>query len=145
MAENAPLGFEALPNELLDVIARILDQSTLYSLALVCKKINASATAALYKSYINAKSPCEAPFRLLLRTACKSPRLAALVKSINVRGWRSEFEVATGALWKGYTAFPGLSKPAVRQSKPLFCLLTGSRLPQLRTTSCSLRLPYTSA
>jgi hypothetical protein len=98
MAKNAPFGFEALPNKLLDVIARLLDRSTLCSLDLVCKKANVSATTALYKSYTNAESPCEAPFRLVLRTACKSPWLAMVVKSINVRGRRSEFEVATGAL-----------------------------------------------
>lgn len=40
-------------------------------MALVCKKLTSSANVALYKSYLDAEAPYDAPFRLFLRTVCE--------------------------------------------------------------------------
>jgi len=90
-----------LPNELLDAVANYLDKPSLCELALACKGTTRSSTDALYKEYVNHDPPSKAPFALFLGTICKRPDLAAKVKEVDIRGCRSEFEVATGAPWKG--------------------------------------------
>lgn len=46
--------------------------------SLTCRSTNPSATAALYRTYINHSSPTETPFYLFLRTICANPKHAAL-------------------------------------------------------------------
>jgi len=96
-------SFLKLPTELLDQIASLLPRSALRALALTSKKANVSATDTLYKTYLNRTAPAKAPFYLFLRTVCDRPDLAAKVKRVDIRGWRSEYEVATGAAWRGVT------------------------------------------
>lgn len=87
----------ALPTELLDQVASLLPRSALRALALTSKKANVSAMDTLYKTYLNRTAPAKAPFHLFLRTICEGPDLAAKVKRVDIRGWRSEYEVVTGA------------------------------------------------
>jgi hypothetical protein len=75
----------------------------LRALALTCKKTNISANDVLYKTYLNRTAPANAPFYLFVRTLCERPDLAAKVKLVDPRGWRSEYEVVTGAPWRGLT------------------------------------------
>ena len=139
MANGTEKGRLDLPNELLGRISAPLHGADLHALALVCKKTTASANVALYKSYVNAEAPFDAPFRLFLRTICKPPSLAALVKLVDVRGWRSELEVAKGAPERGYTVLSGLSKPQmVRRSKASFAFF--DRMSKTKTKDCTLFL-----
>lgn len=110
----------ALPNELLDAICDRLDRSSRYALTLTCTATKPSATTALYETYINGSHPSDAPFCLFLRTICENPGLAALVKQVNIRGWRSELEVATGSAWR--PTLTGLGKEGKRPARkgPLF-------------------------
>ncbi|KAI4958425.1 hypothetical protein J4E86_004025 [Alternaria arbusti] len=96
-------SFLKLPTELLDQVASLLPRSALRALALTSKKANVSAIDTLYKIYLNRTAPAKAPFHLFLRTVCERPDLAAKVKRVDIRGWRSEYEVATGAAWRGVT------------------------------------------
>lgn len=80
-----------------------LDQTSLCALALTSKATKLSASEALYRTYTNRDAPSKAPFHLILRTLFESPELSAVVKELNIRGWRSEFEVATGLKWAGVT------------------------------------------
>ena len=89
-----------LPNELLDAICVRLNRSSRCALALTCKATKPSATAALYRTYTNRSNPSDAPFYLFLRTLCENSGLAGLVKEVDIRGWRSELEVATGSAWR---------------------------------------------
>ena len=90
----------SLPTEVLDEIATFLPRSVLCALALTSKKTYHSATDVLYETYVNHTAPAKAPFYLFLRTLCERPDLAARVKRVDIRGWRSEYEVATGVAWK---------------------------------------------
>jgi hypothetical protein len=103
-ADPAPIA--KLPTELVDAVAGLLDKSSLCSLALVSKSKSPSATDILYKEYVNREPPSQAPFATFLRTMCERPDLAAKIKFVDIRGWRSEFEVATGAAWRGITTIP---------------------------------------
>ncbi|KAI4621441.1 uncharacterized protein J4E87_006658 [Alternaria ethzedia] len=96
-------SFLKLPTELLDQVASLLPRSAFRALALTSKKANVSAIDTLYKIYLNRTAPAKAPFHLFLRTVCERPDLAAKVKRVDIRGWRSEYEVATGAAWRGVT------------------------------------------
>lgn len=98
-----PLGLCYLPVELLDAIVTFLDQQSLCALILTCKATKNSASQALYTTYVNRDAPSKKPFHLFLRTLCESPELAAMVKALDIRGWRSEFETATGLPWVGIT------------------------------------------
>lgn len=95
------LGLTTIPAELLDEIATYLDRSSLFALSLVCKSGNLSANHVLYRAYVNLEPPAKAPIHLFLRTICERPDLAAKVRRVNVRGWRSEHEVAIRAPWRG--------------------------------------------
>ncbi|KAH6642790.1 hypothetical protein C7974DRAFT_447583 [Boeremia exigua] len=119
MAKNASARLDNLPNEILDGIAAQLDRSTLYALTLVCKKTAASATIALYSTYANVDPPSVAPFSLFLRTLCEVPRLAALVTTVKVRGWRSEYEVANGVAWRGVEPLKNTDEVMPQRSKPM--------------------------
>ena len=92
---------DSMPTEVLDEVAMLLPRSALGTLALISKKTYMSATDVLYKTYLNRTAPAKAPFHLFLRTLCERPDLAARVKRVDIRGWRSEYEVATGAAWRG--------------------------------------------
>jgi hypothetical protein len=93
----------SMPTELLDQVACLLPKSALRALSLTCKKTRPSATDVLYKTYLNRTIPAKAPFYLFLRTLCERPDLAEKVKRVDIRGWRSEYEVKTGAAWRGLT------------------------------------------
>jgi hypothetical protein len=95
--------FTKLPTEILDQITSLLPRSALLAFALTSKKASASATDTLYKTYLNRTAPAKAPFHLFLRTICERSDLAARVKRVDIRGWRSEYEVVTGAAWRGLT------------------------------------------
>lgn len=58
---------------------------------------------ALYATYTNRDAPSKAPFRLFLRTLWENCELAAIVKELDIQGWRSEFEVAARLPWAGVT------------------------------------------
>ncbi|KAH9882802.1 hypothetical protein J1614_000168 [Plenodomus biglobosus] len=94
-------GLTTIPTKLLDEIAANLDRSSLFALSLVCKSGNISANHVLYRAYVNLEPPAKAPIHLFLRTICERPDLAAKVRRVNIRGWRSENEVAIGAPWRG--------------------------------------------
>ncbi|KAI4662952.1 uncharacterized protein J4E79_004264 [Alternaria viburni] len=111
-------SFLKLPTELLDQIASLLPQSALRALALASKKANVSAIDTLYKTYLNRTAPAKAPFHLFLRTVCERPDLAAKVKRVDIRGWRSEYEVATGAAWRGVTEVRDVDQ--IEKSGPSF-------------------------
>lgn len=108
-----PLTLVTLPNELLDAICAHLDRRSRCALALTCKTTKPSATAALYKTYTNRVEPVDAPFYLFLRTLCENAELATLVKEIDIRGWRSEHEVANGLAWRPMTT------PSEEDDEPL--------------------------
>ncbi|KAE8858962.1 hypothetical protein PTNB73_08442 [Pyrenophora teres f. teres] len=91
----------SMPTEVLDGIATLLPRSALRAFALTSKRTYNSAVDLLYKTYLNRTAPAKAPFYLFLRTLCERPNLAARVKRVDIRGWRSEYEVATGAAWRG--------------------------------------------
>lgn len=110
--------FTSLPTELLDQIAGILPRSALRALALTCKELQISASHLLYKTYLNRAPPAISPFSLFLRTICMRPDLAKKVKRVDVRGWRSEYEVATGAAWRGLTEKRGVD--LVEKTGPSF-------------------------
>ncbi|KAF9701294.1 hypothetical protein EKO04_000091 [Ascochyta lentis] len=120
MAHPDLLGLIYLPNELLDAIVALLDQPSHYALALTCKATNPSASGALYSTYTNRDAPSKAPFHLFLRTLCERSELAAMVKRLDIRGWRSEFEVATGAPWQGLTEPRKQDKTRSQRTGPLF-------------------------
>ncbi|KZM28811.1 uncharacterized protein EKO05_0008544 [Ascochyta rabiei] len=120
MAQRGPLDLLYLPIELLDAIVALLDQLSHSALALTCKATNPSASKALYATYTNRDAPLKAPFHLFLRTLCERPELAAMVKGLDIRGWRSEFEVATGAPWQGVTKPREEDKSRTQRSGPLF-------------------------
>ncbi|KAF1926532.1 uncharacterized protein M421DRAFT_93796 [Didymella exigua CBS 183.55] len=120
MMQIVTSGLKFLPNELLDCVSTLLDRPSLYALSLVCKKTATSANVALYNEYANNDPPSETPFHLFLRTMCEVPHLASLVKRVHVRGWRSEFEVGTGAAWRGVTTFPDVPKNVTPRGKPSF-------------------------
>ncbi|KAI4621810.1 hypothetical protein J4E80_004183 [Alternaria sp. BMP 0032] len=111
-------SFLKLPTELLDQIAGLLPRSALRALALASKKANVSAIDTLYKTYLNRTAPAKAPFHLFLRTVCERPDLAAKVKRVDIRGWRSEYEVATGAAWRGVTEVRDVDQ--IEKSGPSF-------------------------
>ncbi|KAI4649149.1 hypothetical protein J4E93_003463 [Alternaria ventricosa] len=111
-------SFLKLPTELLDQIASLLPRSALRALALTSKKANVSAIDTLYKTYLNRTAPAKAPFHLFLRTVCERPDLAAKVKRVDIRGWRSEYEVATGAAWRGVTEVRDVDQ--IEKSGPSF-------------------------
>jgi hypothetical protein len=90
-----------IPTELLDKVASYLPRSSLLAFALTSKKTNISAIDTLYETYLNRTPPAKAPFYLFLRTICERPDLAAKVKKVDIRGWRSEHEVVKGAAWRG--------------------------------------------
>ncbi|KAJ4362622.1 hypothetical protein N0V95_001427 [Ascochyta clinopodiicola] len=120
MAQRESLGLLYLPIELLDAVVSLLDQPSHRALALTCKAANAFASRALYATYINRDAPSKAPFHLFLRTLCERPELAAMVKELDIRGWRSEFEVATGAPWQGVTKPREQDKLRTKRTGPLF-------------------------
>ncbi|KAI1516780.1 hypothetical protein Ptr86124_003717 [Pyrenophora tritici-repentis] len=91
----------SMPTEVLDEIATLLPRPALHALALTSKKTYNSAVDMLYKTYLNRTKPAKAPFYLFLRTLCERPDLAAKVKRVDIRGWRSEYEVVTRAAWRG--------------------------------------------
>lgn len=101
--QTEPLALCHLPVELLDAIVTFLDRKTLCALVLTCEATKNSASQALYASYVNREAPSKRPFHLFLRTLCESPELAAMVKVLDIRGWRSEWETATGMAWAGVT------------------------------------------
>jgi hypothetical protein len=107
-----------IPTELLDQITRLLPRSALRALALTSKTANKSATEVLYKVYLNRTAPAKAPFYLFLRTLCERPELAAKVKRVDIRGWRSEYEVATGAAWRAVTEVRDVDQ--IEKSRPSF-------------------------
>ena len=109
-----------LPNELLDAICARLNRSARCALALACKATNSSAIAALYQTYTNRSHPSEAPFYLFLRTICENPKHAALVKVVDIRGWRSELEVATNSAWRPMVTPPEEEDEDPVRSGPLF-------------------------
>jgi hypothetical protein len=100
---NEAASLTSVPIELLDQVAGLLPRSALRALALTCKKTNKSANDVLFKTYLNRTAPAKAPFYLFLRTLCERPDLAAKVKLVDIRGWRSWYEVAVGAAWRGLT------------------------------------------
>ena len=102
-----------LPNELLDAICAHLTRSVRCTLALTCKATKPSATAALYKVHTNRSHPSDAPFYPFLRTICESPEHGALVKELDIRGWRSEQEVAAGEAWR-----PMMTGPVEEDERP---------------------------
>ncbi|KAJ8113532.1 hypothetical protein OPT61_g4361 [Boeremia exigua] len=122
--QHTPLTLLHLPNELLDAIVTFLDQSALCSFALTCKKTELSASEALYATYTNRDAPSKAPFHLFLRTLCNNPEVAFMVKELDVRGWRSEFEVATGLAWSGVTQAREEDKIRSSRSGPVFVSTT---------------------
>ncbi|KAI4689644.1 uncharacterized protein J4E88_002999 [Alternaria novae-zelandiae] len=111
-------SFLKLPTELLDQIASLLPRSALRALALASKKASVSAIDTLYKTYLNRTAPAKAPFHLFLRTVCERPDLTAKVKRVDIRGWRSEYEVATGAAWRGVTEVKDVDQ--IEKSGPCF-------------------------
>jgi hypothetical protein len=121
-----PLDLCCLPTELLDAIAAVLDQQSLCALVLTCKATKDSSSQALYATYINRDAPSKAPFHLFLRTLCESSQLAAMVRALDIRGWRSEWEAATGSSWAGVTKV--LESDGSRSSRtgPLFVSVTRS-------------------
>jgi hypothetical protein len=98
---TAAASLTTIPTELLDEVASYLPHSSLLALALTSKKTNVSAIDTLYETYLNRTPPAKAPFYLFLRTICERPDLAAKVKKVDIRGWRSEHEVVKGAAWRG--------------------------------------------
>ncbi|KAF1844603.1 uncharacterized protein K460DRAFT_404892 [Cucurbitaria berberidis CBS 394.84] len=100
---SGPTSLATLPNELLDEVVSHLDRPSLLALALTCKQTKISSTEKLYRTYVNHEPPSKAPFHLFLRTICERPELADKVREVDIRGWRSEYEVATGAAWRGLT------------------------------------------
>lgn len=120
MAHSEILGLIHLPIELLDAIMAFLDRPSYCALALTCKATRTSASEALYATYINRDAPSKAPFHLFLRTLCERPVLAAMVRGLDVRGWRSEFEVATGAAWQGVTKPREEDKKRPMRTGPVF-------------------------
>ncbi|KAF3050658.1 hypothetical protein E8E11_007730 [Didymella keratinophila] len=114
------LALMALPNELLDAICARLDRCSRCALALTCKATKPSATAALYKTYTNRTNPIDAPFYLFLCTLCENAELATLVKEIDIRGWRSEHEVANGLAWRPMTTCPEKEDEPLTRTRPLF-------------------------
>ncbi|KAI8943463.1 hypothetical protein NX059_001469 [Plenodomus lindquistii] len=94
-------GLTTIPQELLDKIAAHLDRSALLALALTSKSGNVSANIVLYRAYVNLEPPAKAPIHLFLRTICERPDLAEKVREVSIRGWRSEYEMATGLAWRG--------------------------------------------
>lgn len=114
------LGLCYLPVELLDTITAFLDQSSLRFLALTCKATRKSASRVLYATYVNREAPSKAPFHTFLRTLCESPELAAMVKTLDIRGWRSEFETATGLPWAGVTKARAVDRVRPSRTGPLF-------------------------
>ncbi|KAH6642549.1 hypothetical protein C7974DRAFT_104282 [Boeremia exigua] len=119
-AHAEPHGVLRLPNELLDAVVVYLDQPSLCALVLTCKLTKRSATEALYTAYINRDAPSKAPFHLSLRTLCESSELCAMVKEMDIRGWRSEFEVATGLPWSGVTKTKEGDKVRSSRTGPVF-------------------------
>jgi hypothetical protein len=107
-----------IPTELLDQIASLAPRSALCALALTLKKASVSAINSLYKSYLNRTAPAKAPFYLFLHTICERPDLAAKVKRVDIRGWRSEYKVATGAAWRGVTQISDVDQ--VKKNGPSF-------------------------
>lgn len=134
MAQREPLGLIHLPIELLDAVVALLDQPSHRALALTCRATNTSASEALYATYINRHAPSDAPFHLFLRTLCERPELAAMVRELDIRGWRSEFEVATGAKWQGLTKPKEQDKVRAKRTGPVFV----SRLSSTRPKSLKL-------
>jgi hypothetical protein len=118
----------SLPNELLDAICARLTRSARCALALACKATKPSATAALYKVYTNRSAPWDAPFHLFLRTICEKPEYGVLVKEVDIRGWRSEQEVATHSEWR-----PTVTRPIEEDELPV---RTG---PQFTSTERGLK------
>lgn len=71
MANQTEKGIQALPHEGVERVSVPPNRPDLHAMALVCMKLTASANVALYKSYLNAEAPYDAPFRLFLRTVCE--------------------------------------------------------------------------
>lgn len=131
--QTVSLGLRYLPIELQDMIVTFLDQESLFSLALTCRSTKASAMRIIYASYVNRDAPSKAPFHTFLRTLCESPELAAMVKVIDIRGWRSEFEVATGLPWAGVTRARAVDKLRPRRKGPLFISSSKSTIRTSKT------------
>jgi hypothetical protein len=127
MATTQPelLGLRYLPVELLDAIVAFLDHKSLCALVLTCKATKNSASQALYATYINREAPSKRPFHLFLRTLCESTELAAMVKILDIRGWRSEWETATGIPWAGVTMARETDRPMSSRIGPEFASKTG--------------------
>ena len=118
--QSEPLGLLYLPVELLGSIVALLEQSSLRALALTCKATKTFASKALYATYANRDAPSKAAFQLFLRTLCENADLAAMVKGLDIRGWRSEFEIATGLSWPGVTKTRENDKVRSKRIGPIF-------------------------
>lgn len=120
--------------EPLDTVVALLNRLSHRALALTCKTINTSATAALYATCTNREAPSDAPFDLFLRTLCERPDfdLAVMVRGLDIRGWRSEFEVATGATWQGMTKLREQDKVRANRAGPLFVSTTRPKTTTLK-------------
>lgn len=121
-----PLGLCYLPVELLDAIVAYLDQQSLCALVLTCKATKRRASQGLYRRYVNRDAPSKRPFYLFLRTLCESPELAAMVRVLDIRGWRSEWETATGIPWAGVTNVHKSDPPNTSRTGPEFISVTRS-------------------
>lgn len=71
-----------------------------------CLDLQSNKAVGLRSSVRNLyqpRCPIESALSLVLAHLCESAELSAMVKELDIRGWRSEFEVATGLEWAGVT------------------------------------------
>ena len=135
--EIARLGITAirlsdLPQEILDQVAECamtLERKAVLSMARTCKRLNKSATRAIYSSinYTERGDLREAKLRSLVKTLSTKPHLASFVRSIRLLEWVK----TTENFWETgvFGVLPARSIPHVRE--PVGQFLLGA-VPNLR-------------